>query len=304
MIQRRFTISRSPARCTAQTRFRSSMSKGRASFSSPAFSAVAATLVAATLLSACGSSGADSSASPTTASALAVSTVPGKIIDTPEGVVTSAVPLPTIAPGYSEYEAGTTVVAYLLKGEAAVDVYSDATSPTPEQSIERINGRTLPFVALGNTADRVRVLLPARPNGSIGWIDKTKLDLRRNDYRIEIDRQTFSLQVFNRNKVVREVKIGIGDDETPTPQGIYYTLYAGQPKTPNTVYGAFVIGLSGFSEVLEDFKGGEARLGLHGTNRPDLLGEKVSKGCIRMSNDDVTFLVDNLPLGTPVHVVA
>jgi lipoprotein-anchoring transpeptidase ErfK/SrfK len=265
---------------------------------------VVATVVATAMLSACGSSGSNSAAPSTAASSPLFSTVPGKIIDTPQGVITTAVPASTIAPGYSEYEAGTTVVAYLLKGEESVDVFTDATDATPSQTISRINGRTLPFVALGNTSERIRVLLPVRPNGSIGWIDKTKLELRRNDYRIEINRQTFALQVFNRNKVVRDVKIGVGDDETPTPQGIYYTLYAGKPRNSNTVYGAFVIGLSGFSEVLEDFKGGEARLGLHGTNRPDLLGEKISKGCIRMADADVTFLVDTLPLGTPVHVIA
>ncbi len=269
----------------------------------PAVRFLAATAVATALLSACGSSGSNSAATSTASSPL-FSTVPGKIIDTPQGVITTAVPASTIAPGYSEYEAGTTVVAYLLKGEESVDVFTDATDTSASQNISRINGRTLPFVALGNTSERIRVLLPVRPNGSIGWIDRTKLELRRNDYRIEINRQTFALQVFNRNKVVRDVKIGIGDDETPTPQGIYYTLYAGKPRNPNTVYGAFVIGLSGFSEVLEDFKGGEARLGLHGTNRPDLLGEKISKGCIRMADTDVTFLVDTLPLGTPVHVIA
>ena len=260
-------------------------------------------LIAVVIVAGCGSSG-NQTAVATNPAVPTISTVPGKIIDTPIGVVTTAVPVATIAPGYSEYEAGTTVVAYLLKGESAVDVYANATDTTPSQTIERINGRTLPFVAIGNTPDRIRVQLPARPNGSVGWIDKTKLDLRRNDFRIEINRETFQLKVFNRNAVVREIVIGIGDDETPTPQGVYYTLYAGQPRTPGTVYGAYVIGLSGFSEVLSDFKGGEARLGLHGTNRPDLLGEKVSKGCIRMTDADVTYLVDTLPLGTPVHVVA
>jgi lipoprotein-anchoring transpeptidase ErfK/SrfK len=272
------------------------------------FQLTAASLLAGLLvLGGCGSSGSSgtSEAAGSTAAVVpSLSTVPAQIIDTPEGVVTTAKPVPTIAPGYSEYEAGTTVVAYLLKGEESVEVYTNATDTTPSQTISRINGRTLPFVALGNTPDRIRVLLPVRPNGSIGWIDRTKLDLRRNDYRIDINRETFTMQVFNRNAVVREIKIGIGDDETPTPEGVYYTLYAGKPKTPNTVYGAFVIGLSGFSEVLEDFKGGEARLGLHGTNRPDLLGEKVSKGCIRMADADVTYLVDTLPLGTPVHVTA
>jgi lipoprotein-anchoring transpeptidase ErfK/SrfK len=243
-----------------------------------------------------------------TAEATSVSTLfpigTSGIIDTPEGLVTTGAPQPTIAPGYSPYETSTTVVGYLLEGEQDVDVFANATDATPSQTISRINNRTLPFVVVGNTPDRLYVQLPARPNGSMGWIDKTKLDLRRNDYRIEVRLSAYELVLFERNQPVRTVKIGIGDDETPTPDGVYYTLYTGKPKEPNTVYGAFVIGLSGFSEVLEDFKGGEARLGLHGTNRPDRLGSNVSKGCIRMADEDVTFLVDRLPLGTPVKVLA
>jgi lipoprotein-anchoring transpeptidase ErfK/SrfK len=228
-----------------------------------------------------------------------------EIIDTPEGVITKVQPASTIAPGYSDYESGTTVVAYLLKGEQNVEVFAEATDTVAAQIIERINGRTLPFVALGNTPDRIRVLLPARPNGSIGWIDRTKLELRRNDWRIEIDREAFKLTVYFENKVNREVKIGVGDEETPTPQGEYYTLYSAEPRNKATVFGAFVIGLSGFSEVLPPtFNGSEARLGLHGTNKPSLLGSKVSAGCIRMADVDITYLVENLPLGTPVRVTA
>jgi lipoprotein-anchoring transpeptidase ErfK/SrfK len=242
---------------------------------------------------------------PTTISASPIPTYKSEIIDTPEGVVTTQVPAPTIADGYSEYESGTTVVAYLLKGESSVAIYENAADTAPAQTIERINGRTLPFVALGHTGKKVRVLLPARPNGSIGWIDETKLELRRNDYRIEINREKFELILFNHNKPVRTIKIGIGNEETPTPKGVYYTLYAAKPTTPDTVFGAFVIGLSGFSEVLSaSFNGSGARLGLHGTNKPGLLGSKVSKGCIRMDDVDITYLVKTLPLGTPVQVVA
>jgi lipoprotein-anchoring transpeptidase ErfK/SrfK len=261
----------------------------------------------------CTSSG-STSASGTNKTAVPASSVVGappsyksEIIDTPEGVLTTiaTVPVVTIAPGYSEYESGTTVVAYLLKGENSVDVFESATDTKPSQTLDRINGRTLPFVALGHTADRTRVLLPARPNGSIGWIDTTKVETKRNDYRIEINRDTFELTVFNRNKPTKTIKIGIGDDETPTPKGTYYTLYAAKPATSGTVFGDYVIGLSGFSEVLpKEFNKGGARLGLHGTNKPGLLGSKVSHGCIRMSNIDITELVKTLPLGTPVQVVA
>jgi lipoprotein-anchoring transpeptidase ErfK/SrfK len=227
-----------------------------------------------------------------------------QIINTPEGLVTSAAPTPTIAPGYSPYEPGTTVVGYLLEGEDAVDVFASATDTVPSQKVARINGRTLPFVVLGNTPDRLYAQLPVQPNGSLGWIEKSKLELRRNDFRIEVRLSSYELVLFEKNREVKKILIGVGSDETPTPDGTYYTLYTGKPKTEGTVYGAFVIGLSGFSEVLEEFRGNEPRLGLHGTNAPGKLGSEVSAGCIRMADADISFLVERLPLGTPVKVLA
>jgi LysM repeat protein len=44
--------------------------------------------------------------------------------------------------------------------------------------------------------------------------------------------------------------------------------------------------------------------GIHGTNQPELIGQMVSHGCIRMYNKDVEQLYDQVALGTPVHIVA
>lgn len=266
---------------------------------------VAWVTVGSVALTGCSTSPSSSASTAGGEAATAQPTFRSEVIDTPEGLITTVAPVSTLAPGYLDYEPGTTVVAYLQKGEENVEVFANATDSTPSQTIERINGRTLPFVALGNTPDRIRVLLPARPNGSIGWIDRPKLELRRNDWRIDINRETFTLTLYFENQVKKQIEIGIGDEETPTPKGVYYTLYSAKPKTAGTVFGAFVIGLSGFSEVLSaDFNGSEARLGLHGTNKPALIGSKVSKGCIRMNDADITYLVENLPLGTPVHITA
>jgi L,D-transpeptidase catalytic domain len=266
---------------------------------------IASVVAASIALAGCSTSSSPSQTTSAAAAATAQPTFRSEVIDTPEGLITTVAPVSTLAPGYRDFEPGTTVVAYLQKGEESVEVFADATDVTPSQTIERINGRTLPFVAIGDTPDRIRVLLPARPNGSIGWIDRPKLELRRNDWRIDINRETFTLTLYFENQVKKQIKIGIGDEVTPTPKGVYYTLYSAKPKTAGTVFGAFVIGLSGFSEVLSaDFNGSEARLGLHGTNKPALIGSKVSKGCIRMNDEDITYLVENLPLGTPVHVTA
>jgi L,D-transpeptidase ErfK/SrfK len=43
-------------------------------------------------------------------------------------------------------------------------------------------------------------------------------------------------------------------------------------------------------------------VGIHGTPQPELLGQAVSGGCIRMRNVDVIRVYDSVKLGTPVIV--
>jgi lipoprotein-anchoring transpeptidase ErfK/SrfK len=42
---------------------------------------------------------------------------------------------------------------------------------------------------------------------------------------------------------------------------------------------------------------------IHGSNEPETIGQAVSSGCIRMSNEDVTDLYDRVKVGARVHVV-
>lgn len=41
---------------------------------------------------------------------------------------------------------------------------------------------------------------------------------------------------------------------------------------------------------------------IHGSNEPDTIGQAVSSGCIRMTNDDVTDLYEHVKVGTKVIV--
>ena len=78
------------------------------------------------------------------------------------------------------------------------------------------------------------------------------------------------------------------------------------PPLANTSgpYGTYQVSVSGFSDVLHSFGGGNGQIALHGTNRPDLIGQAVSNGCVRMNNDDITKLAELAPSGTPVEIVA
>ena len=41
---------------------------------------------------------------------------------------------------------------------------------------------------------------------------------------------------------------------------------------------------------------------IHGSNEPETIGQAVSSGCFRMTNEDVTDLYSRVRVGTPVIV--
>lgn len=47
---------------------------------------------------------------------------------------------------------------------------------------------------------------------------------------------------------------------------------------------------------------GKIQIGFHGTNEPELIGQAVSHGCVRMRNEDVIALYEQVGLGTKVTV--
>ena len=153
--------------------------------------------------------------------------------------------------------------------------------------------------------ENYRVLLPTRPNGNVGWVSGADVLLTRHNFDIQVRLDDFVLVLSERGVPIFETMVGVAREDAPTPLGRYYTTELLQPPTPDSVYGTYAYGLSGYSEVLTEFAGGEGQLGIHGTNDPSSLGTNVSSGCIRVHNDDISVLVERigLPLGVPVEVI-
>ncbi len=168
-------------------------------------------------------------------------------------------------------------------------------NPTPT------NG-PLVFLTTDNEPDWHQVLLPVRPNGSLGWVRNADVTLATHNYRIRVDLADFRLRVLERNVTIFDTVAGVASNNSPTPGGRYYITELLAPTIADSVYGSFAYGLSGFSETFQTFNGGPGQLGIHGTNSPETLGTAVSAGCIRLHNDDVARLVTFLPLGVPVDV--
>lgn len=154
----------------------------------------------------------------------------------------------------------------------------------------------------GDPDDWVEVHLPVRPNGTTGWVPLDRLELSRNDYRIEIDAGDHRLEVWRGGERWIETTVAIGTGATPTPRGEFYVIELLQPPDPTGLYGPFAFGLSGFSETLTSFRGGDGVIGIHGTDEPEALGTDVSHGCVRVDNEVITAMAGVIPLGTPVVI--
>jgi lipoprotein-anchoring transpeptidase ErfK/SrfK len=185
-----------------------------------------------------------------------------------------------------------------------VQVYATPAEDQPTVALDNPNENDAPLVFLVERAEGewLQVLLPVRPNGSTGWIRTADVDLVTDPYRVEIALAAHTLSVYDGDQLIAQHPIGVGTASTPTPGGRYYLKELLQPPTPNGPYGAYAYGLSGFSNVLDEFNGGDGVIGIHGTNDPSTIGTDVSHGCIRLTNDAITELVGYLPLGTPVHI--
>ncbi|WP_062521765.1 L,D-transpeptidase [Demequina silvatica] len=152
----------------------------------------------------------------------------------------------------------------------------------------------------------LEVYLPVRPNGSTGWIPADRVTVSATTMSIEINLKYFELTVWDGNEAVLTTEIGLGTDELPTPGGTYYIRELLQPPDPSGPYGPYAYGLSGYSPVLDEFAGGDAVIGIHGTDDPDSFGRAISHGCIRVPNKIITKMVEKIgiPLGAPVYIDA
>ena len=229
--------------------------------------------------------------------------VKSKIIETPPEVLattTSAAPTATITRTPDDFSiaarANSARVA-VYKNQTGNEVISTLDNPQP-------SGAPLVFTVDAQTQDRAQVLLPIRPNGSTGWINLADVRLERVDYKLVIGLSAHKLTVYNASKQVYSFSIGVGKATTPTPDGRYYIKELLKPPNPAGAYGPFAYGLSGFSDAVPNYNGGDGVLGIHGTNEPDKVGSDVSHGCIRLRNADIERLAAILPLGTPVIVQA
>ena len=162
---------------------------------------------------------------------------------------------------------------------------------------------TLLVLGEGKDASGMRWLklsLPMRPNGRTGWVKANAVSTRPVHRRIVIDLSARKLRVLENGKTRYATRVAVGRRGMETPTGKRFYLTAAFKPTERFL-GAFAFETSAYSK-LSEWPGGGV-VGLHGTSRPDLLGQAVSHGCVRMSNHAALVLERLTPAGTPLEIV-
>jgi lipoprotein-anchoring transpeptidase ErfK/SrfK len=148
----------------------------------------------------------------------------------------------------------------------------------------------------------LQVQLPVRPNGTKAWIRTSSVVLDPIPMRIVVNRSTRTLTLFRDGLRVARFPVAVGKPSTPTPTGLFWVIDKLPTGNPGGAFGPYALGLSGYSNVLLSFDGGDGVVGIHGTNATSSVGHPVTHGCIRLYNRDVTRLYRLIWLGTPVQV--
>jgi lipoprotein-anchoring transpeptidase ErfK/SrfK len=194
-----------------------------------------------------------------------------------------------------------------------------STNPIPRSSLDSVGVRVtddgfaydnptyfdnpLLFLVVSEHDDWVEVLIQARPNGQTGWVSTSEVELATYDAVMELDLTTRVLKATVDGEVIVEAVTTIGLPGNPTPTGLYFITEVIPQSFTEGDFGPFILATSAYSEELELFDNGLPIVAVHGTNRPDLMGEMATNGCVRLTNDLITLLAEKLPPGVPLVVV-
>jgi lipoprotein-anchoring transpeptidase ErfK/SrfK len=181
---------------------------------------------------------------------------------------------------------------------------SPAAKPVKLLRQFRPDYRRLEIAAVGETTGTdgkpwFQVSLAMRPNGTTGWIPAAAAELAPVPSRVVVHRASRRIEVWRGSRRVLRALVAVGRPGMETPLGTFYVTARFVPDDP--FLGVFALETSAYSRLTEWPGGG--KVGIHGTSEPQLLGQAVSHGCVRVSNATAHALRRLAPLGTTVEIV-
>jgi lipoprotein-anchoring transpeptidase ErfK/SrfK len=209
----------------------------------------------------------------------------------------SASASPAVAPSQA-------LVTLLASHSAHAVPHEDAASIGSIPADRPITGVKTVLPVVGRASGGwLRVELPGRPNGRIGWIRSASTIASTTPWHVVVETGARRVLVYRDGKVVTSFPAIVGKPSTPTPLGTFFVEEAVRLSQADA--GApFALALSARSDVLQEFDGGPGQIALHGVaNLGGVLGTAVSHGCVRLTATAMAWLVSRIGAGVPVTIV-
>jgi lipoprotein-anchoring transpeptidase ErfK/SrfK len=176
------------------------------------------------------------------------------------------------------------------------------------------NSMSSPAPTPSNTANK-NSSTPSVANKSVGLsavpkkvnsVTTTTLRQTTPQNQLVVDLSDRRIYVYHTGQVVASYPTGVGKKGWETPLGSFKVLHKQlYPAWRHPITGK--VFPPGKDSPLGDrwigfMSDGGGEIGFHGTPDETLVGGSVSHGCLRMRNDDVRMLYQQVNVGTPVEV--
>ncbi len=121
-------------------------------------------------------------------------------------------------------------------------------------------------------------------------------------FTIEINKTLNCLYLKTGDVLIKAYPVSTGKSAEQTPVGVF--LIQSRYPYPTWFHKGVVVPAASPDNYLGSRWLGfdKPQYGIHGTIFPELIGQSVSKGCIRMKNEDVEELYEFIPIGTVVII--
>jgi hypothetical protein len=132
--------------------------------------------------------------------------------------------------------------------------------------------------------------------------------VRERMYSLEVSRSERWLQVYLLSLPVKRYPLCVGEGNN-TPVGDFHIANKAVWPPWEAYWGEHMPGGSARNPLGARWLGTSAHgretgrvIGIHGTNQPSSIGQRISGGCLRCYNRDAIELYNNIPVGTPLTI--
>jgi hypothetical protein len=149
----------------------------------------------------------------------------------------------------------------------------------------------------------VRIRIPARPNGQIGWVPRGALgSFHSTRWQLVVNRAAERMTAYWDGRQRWSAPVGMGAPGTPTPAGRFWIREKFPIGDRASGYWPDAFGTADYS-TLSEWPGGGV-VGIHGPyGEPGAIPGHPSHGCIRMHTGDVAWLYRHIPVGAALRVL-